>query len=1346
MPDWKQDVQKIKGGTAIAEPNWQEDLAAIKEPMFRTTPSVSLLNDPNDVSIRAKESLEVADTLELPLIQAEEIADALDGEKIERPGFIKRAIFGFVNKALIQPAKNIFKFGGIGKLDIDLEVFGEIRRIKEEEGREVSDEEFINMYERMKVKVERRTQAALPALQLPPAKGVAEKGLEIATGLGAFVSRLILARKFVGGKGIGAEIAAFEVVNQVDNGPPGLGILLAGSLGLIGKVPAATLGGKGLKLAGQGGALASVTAIRGGEPEDIAVAFFLPSILHTFNQFPNLIKGKAWDIKTAKGARELGMFKGVPLKNIKQWSAAMRDAAKVKLGNMTPKAWGAKHGKNLQDFSNRIGKTYDDIVTSTKLPSAEQVREGILQNYLAKIQKEGLRKPVVKPPTVPIPAPEKPVAGRKAEIAPTAKQPWEMTYKEFEKTWDKYTKPQNRGLIPLKEGETRPLHGQGNDIYRGGKLVSLGPKEVYKRLIEQAPTAKPEGIVKAKYDKASIQSATEAVKRTSPNEDRYIYATAEGFVIDKNPPIDKNQSYRVVHPDYSYEDVQPFAEGEEARIASRRKVLQERVRRGEPIPEPLLREFKAEKWAQEALAKPEVAKVEKPKPKIPPLSKETKDILGGVEPISQIHKALSAAKAVRPITEAAKKEAIRKRVGAAAGALRENLRKGMLAEQAIQLSTGLLKGPLTEYTQLYESIEDTLDPEVKNTARLMIAQHPDLKYFEVVNTDKSFTKLIQGSSLTPNEAAQIERVFGKAFEEQLAKVTTKSDLYDRLITYWKATLLTGLKTSGLNILSTAGHAMTETAKDVPAALIDSGIYLVTGERKVAFTVKGYPTGWVEGLGKGWRYMRTGYDERNVGEKYDYKKTNYGMSKIARTIQAITEFVFHLLGAEDQPWFYGAYSRSLHSQAIAQAKTKRLKGKAKKDFINNLQKNPTDEMLIWAKEDADTAIYTNRTNLGDLGKAIQKVKGGEIIVPFSRTPSAVAMQIINYSPVGVVKEIAHEIHEGKFNQRKFSHAAGRTVVGTAALYLGAQLFKAGLIALGYPDNERERKLWELEGRKPNSIKVGDEWRDIQAFGPTGNLLVIGGYFQQALDSKGSPTEAMIEAMAGGAKSFTEQTFVRGVNLAVDALTDPERSFERWFTSMSGSLVPTIVADIARAQDDRARRAVGPKERIQSRIPIYRKGLPPKIDVFGQDLPRYGGNVFETMIDPTRPSKIRQDVVVDELRRLWDKDIKVSPTLLGDKAGYDILTKEENTQLWQRAGELTYKALFGLVNAEDYEKANDFAKGQLVEFITRQAKAAAKAEIVNIKLKQGKTVLKLAESGLLSIDSLEALKYFQESEKP
>jgi hypothetical protein len=314
-----------------------------------------------------------------------------------------------------------------------------------------------------------------------------------------------------------------------------------------------------------------------------------------------------------------------------------------------------------------------------------------------------------------------------------------------------------------------------------------------------------------------------------------------------------------------------------------------------------------------------------------------------------------------------------------------------------------------------------------------------------------------------------------------------------------------------------------------------------------------------------------------------------------------------------------------------------------------------------------------------------------------------------------------------------------------------------MTLDYPDNEKERELWKLEGRSANTIKIGEKWRTIQTLGPVGNVLIIGGHFQKALNEEGSPTKAIVTAMAGGAKSFSEQTFVRGVNLAVDALTSPERSFENWFSAMAGSAVPTIVADIARAQDEKGRRATGPKERIQARIPVWRKGLEPSIDVFGQDLPRYGGNVLETMADPTRPSKIRHDVVVDELRRLWGKDIKVAPTLLGDKKGYDILTKEENTQLWRRAGELTYKGLLALLNDKKYKDAGkgldidpDVIRGKLIDSTTNSAKTIAKLEVVRMKIGQGKTskekrgiLWEYTEAGLFSIDEFEMLTAFKES---
>ena len=714
--------------------------------------------------------------------------------------------------------------------------------------------------------------------------------------------------------------------------------------------------------------------------------------------------------------------------------------------------------------------------------------------------------------------------------------------------------------------------------------------------------------------------------------------------------------------------------------------------------------------------------------------------------IKKVRKSLAKARKVIPKIKAEQKAERKKRVGAAAGALKSNVKKGTPTDEAIFRSTGLLKGQLTDYEQRYEPIEDQLTGEEKNALYDKIRSHPGLQYFDIVNTATSLKKLLGGVALTDGDVKNIKKVFGKSFvsdngKDILAERQEVSSFYDKAVALWKAGLLTGIKTSGLNTLSNMAHSISESAATLAGVPVDKTAALFTGKRALAFTTKGTKEGVIRGLKSGWNYMKTGESERDIGKKLDYTKVNFGTGKIARGLQVYEETIFHLLGAEDQPFYYGAKARSIASQAIAQGKTLGLKGKSLKDHVDSVIQNPTDDMLVAAVHDAEVAVFQNRTVLGDIARGIQNVPGGEIVVPFGRTPSAVATQIIHYSPVGIVSEVAGQIKKGEFNQRKFSQAFGRSIVGTGVLYIGSELLKAGLLTLDYPDDEKERRLWELEGRKENSIKIGNKWRSIQVLGPIGNGLVIGGHFQKAFEDEGSPTKAIAKAMGKSAKSFTEQTFTTGIKKAVDALTNPERSAEEWFESMAGSLVPTIVSDIARATTDNEVRQDGAIQRIQSRIPGLRGKLPSKLDVFGQDLPRYGGNVLEVMLDPSRPVKIRNDVVVDELRKLSDDGLNVTSTLLGGKDGFDILTDEENTQMWRRQGDLTYRTMQAFITSEGYKNiTNNFAKKEKIEEIITKTRAAARAEMAAIKLSQGFTIVELAESGLLTIEEFDAIKYF------
>jgi hypothetical protein len=569
-------------------------------------------------------------------------------------------------------------------------------------------------------------------------------------------------------------------------------------------------------------------------------------------------------------------------------------------------------------------------------------------------------------------------------------------------------------------------------------------------------------------------------------------------------------------------------------------------------------------------------------------------------------------------------------------------------------------------------------------------------------------------------------------------------MMQRIVTLWKAGLLTGIKTHGLNTFSNLFHSGMEIAKDVPATAIDSVASLFTGKRTVAVTLRGIPGGAKEGFDRGWKFLKTGYDQRNALDRYDYKRVSFGKSKFGKALQAYEETIFRLLGAEDQVFYYGAKARSIAEQALVKASNKKMRGKAKTDYVNNLIENPTDDMLAYAVADAETAVFQNKTALGEAGSKITRaVPVLQFIAPFVKTPSAVAMQIINYSPVGAVKTAFKNIGKGKFDQRDFSKGMGRAVVGTAIMWMGYELWKKGNIALDRPTSEREQKVWELENRKPNSIKVGDKYRSVQVLGPAGNLILMGGHFAKAFEESGSPTEAISVAMAGSAKSFTEQTFLTGVERVSSAIKDPKRYAESWATGLISSAIPTISADLAKATDKTERRVEDIPGALAARVPGLRGYLQPQIDILGQER-IIKENFFEIMADPTRPLTEVNNPIVQEIGRLDESGYPISTTQLGDKEGYDVLTPEQNTELWQQAGSIALDKITSFMSSNAYDNMEDEERAKEINKIFNKAKLVARTEKV-IEITAGldgqEMMSKLSEAkkdGLLNKEVLDLYK--------
>jgi hypothetical protein len=513
----------------------------------------------------------------------------------------------------------------------------------------------------------------------------------------------------------------------------------------------------------------------------------------------------------------------------------------------------------------------------------------------------------------------------------------------------------------------------------------------------------------------------------------------------------------------------------------------------------------------------------------------------------------------------------------------------------------------------------------------------------------------------------------------------------KTVQLWKAGLLSAPTTTGGNLAAnTAEQIYKHGYKDPMAAGVDKIFSVFTGQRSKSFTYRGIGSGAKEGAVKGVKYFKTGYDPRNPLEKFDVHSIHYSDSIAGKAAEKYTQSIFKLMGSQDQPFYYASFRNSLADQAITEAKNAGLKGAQRSEFIKKYVTQPNKNALDLADKEARYDVFQNKTALGNLAHKVNDSPGGQFLIPFSQVPSSIATRIIERTPLGVAKEIIHQVKNRQFNQRAMSVAVADGSAGVAMIGAGAALAKAGELTLSYPTEKAERDLWELEGKQPNSVKVGNKWISLNYFQPLGSLFAAGARYQTAKSQGEDNTTAYSAAAAGAAKSLTEQSFLKGVSGALDALSDPQRSAEKFAENTSGSAIPNFIRSFARSKDPVNREQDGLGEAVKAGIPGVRETLPVKTNMYGDAVPRKTGPV-SSYLNPLRPSDIPETTQLNgELRRLFNEDfattaVKIQKNALGKDA--PTLSRDQQLQLKKDVGQELKKAWTGIVADPRYQSLSD-----------------------------------------------------------
>ena len=550
-----------------------------------------------------------------------------------------------------------------------------------------------------------------------------------------------------------------------------------------------------------------------------------------------------------------------------------------------------------------------------------------------------------------------------------------------------------------------------------------------------------------------------------------------------------------------------------------------------------------------------------------------------------------------------------------------------------------------------------------------------------------------------------------------------TELVDKIVGTWKAGLLTGIRTTTGGALSNALFRGLREVSRPGAVATDMIASLITGKRSSVLTNRGNWAGTAEGLKKAGKYLKSGVDERSftADGKYIDREINFKNPVLKTYVNG----VFRVMGAADRPFYYSQFRNSLAEATIVEAKNLKLRGKDFDDYVENGIKNPTEEATQYATDVAEQAVLGNDTLLSNvankLREAVSKQENAAVrgvgkaalgvLAPFTKVPSAFLSRVIDFTPIGAVKEAVTQMANKSLNQNKLVQAISEAGTGTGLIYLGAELANNDLLTGNYPNDQTEQNRWKAEGITPNSIKIGNTYYSLNYAGPVGALFGIGKSINDAIKDGGDAYTALTAGVTQLASGTLEQSFLSGISGALDAVQDPKRYAENFVRSQAGSVIPTILNDIGNVTDETQRQTNTPLEAIQGRIPGARTGLNPKIDSLGNELNQANPDKLGRLVDPFRPSQERSTPITEELDRLDkagqpifpsnDKTLKVGQETIkldGDQQyEYNQGVGQETTLIWD-----------GIINSPEYQALNDEQKKDMLSNATSDINTVAKKQ--------------------------------------
>lgn len=275
-------------------------------------------------------------------------------------------------------------------------------------------------------------------------------------------------------------------------------------------------------------------------------------------------------------------------------------------------------------------------------------------------------------------------------------------------------------------------------------------------------------------------------------------------------------------------------------------------------------------------------------------------------------------------------------------------------------------------------------------------------------------------------------------------------------------------------------------------------------------------------------------------------------------------------------------------------------------------------LLAAIDQATDALFSARG----------KFKPLEWSVPFIQTPMNMLKQYVEVSPLGLAT-----LPGNTDKTRQLS----KSILGSTIFAASMAFLQDNDATWAAPISKKEREEFFNTGRKPFSVKIGDNWVSYDKLGPIAFPLAMAAAVKYNTEqSPSSLTDSNAEKLTAVLGSlmefFADQSYLEGVNNLLKTVQDPEQYLPKLISDNLRQSIPLTALQgwVARTIDPIYRDPGSTVERILTGIPILSTTVAPHTNQFGE--PSVRKNAIFNSLSPVHVNPQETNAVFENI---WQK---------------------------------------------------------------------------------------------------------------